>query len=657
MRSGTDYNVLVDIPEGAHRCADDRVYIVLEKRYYEDLRYNMDSRAWLGKAVNDKQMYPNSNYKAMYSEKLKSVVHINLPIYVKRMGIYAASLAVGENTGLYEDLVKCFGPRSANLIMDYASYSIHTKTNVAKDFETEMADQMLFLDKPYSDSWIQDQFDNVITDNQIYAFKNAWLGRFSKEDLSDVWICIDGSNDDCTVNIDEAEKGKAKSHKNIDIISFLYAVTDTGIPVISQIYRGSRVDCQALKEMIAVIAGFNLKPKGVILDRGFCDENCIWYLQENSYDFVIMMKENTCGFNNLLEKYRDEIKLKWKYALGHGLFGVCDKVKLFRNSDLEIDASITWDAKNGVERISYLIDEIMSTVQEAEAAISNGKQPNIPKKYRPYLEVITNNDASSIIVLEEKVQAEIQAKGFYGLICSKPMSVKEANVIYDLRDSSEKQCSLMKTQLGDSVFRAHNMHRIFVRETIAFVASIIRHDLMIKCRQAKPIIDTNTAIKELNLINMNLIGDVQYKVIHNQCKRQKEILSLLGISSASRDHIAAYETSRFKGKVVFPIQTLKPDEETETQKETQKIKGIPAGSSARGKGSKKTPVSSEKESISNPAIKRGPGRPKGSKNKPKEKDSEQITRRGPGRPKGSKNKPKTKKNPIINLPLVLCRGN
>ena len=65
MRKGTDYNVIVDIPEGAHKCKDNRVYVVLEKRYYQDLGFNMDSRAWLGKAVNDTQMHPNNIYKAL----------------------------------------------------------------------------------------------------------------------------------------------------------------------------------------------------------------------------------------------------------------------------------------------------------------------------------------------------------------------------------------------------------------------------------------------------------------------------------------------------------------------------------------------------------------------------------------------------------------
>ena len=171
MRRGTDYNILVDIPPDAHRCSDNRVYVVLEKRYFKDVKYNKDDRAWLGKAVSDTQMHPNETYKIMYPETLKGIPHLNVPIYVKRTGMYAASLVVGERTGLYEDLINSFGPRSANLIMDYATYSIITKSNVAKDFETEMTDKMLFLGEAYSDSWINDQFNDVISDNQVQAFK------------------------------------------------------------------------------------------------------------------------------------------------------------------------------------------------------------------------------------------------------------------------------------------------------------------------------------------------------------------------------------------------------------------------------------------------------------------------------------------------------
>ena len=642
MKKGTDYNVLVDIPTGAHRCSDDRVYVVLEKRYFKELRYNKDDRAWIGKAVSDTQMHPNETYKIMYPESLKSVPHLNLPVYVKHTGMYAASLSVGERTGLYEDLVKSFGPRSANLIMDYATYSIITKSNVAKDFENEMADQMLFLGEPFSDSWINDQFNETINDNQIQAFKNAWLKRFGDEELSNVWLCVDGSNDNCEVNIDEAEHGKAKSHKNIDIISFWYAVTETGIPVTSQIYRGSRVDSQGIKEMIALMEGCGIKPRGFILDRGFCDESCIQLLKKENHDFVIMMKENTNGFQELLEKHQNTIRLKWKYALGRGLFGTNDKVKLFKKTSLETDASIIWDGKNGVERINYLIEGLMEAIQTTESEIRKGGLPKIPEKYKAYMRIRQEEESAELEVFEDVIQSEIEGKGFYGLISSKPMTAREANDIYDLRDCSEKQYSLMKTQLGDHVFRAHNMHRIAVREVVAFVASVIRHDIMRKCRDAKPSIDTNTAIKELNLINMNLIGNSRYQVIHNQCKRQKLIMSLLGITAENLNHIAAYETDRLNRRTVHPIQSLSPIKKTtkDVKEETQALGSQSPISTGGSSSSDKTDTESLKDQ-SKSANRRSPGRPKGSKNKPKSTEQEEtIAKRKPGRPKGSKNKPK-----------------
>ena len=196
----------------------------------------------------------------------------------------------------------------------------------------------------------------------------------------------------------------------------------------------------------------------------------------------------------------------------------------------------------------------------------------------------------------------------------------------------------MKTQLGDSVFRAHNMHRIAVREVIAFVASIIRHDIMRKCRDARPSIDTNTAIKELNLINMNLIGSNRYQVIHNQCKRQKVIMGLLGVTAESLDHIAAYETDRLNRRAVHPIQSLLPADKSVTKNETRTLKSTSSGSAAKGKNSGRTDAAKENTPSAN---KRGPGRPAGSRNKPKLSDQETTPKRKPGRPKGSKNKPKT----------------
>ena len=160
---------------------------------------------------------------------------------------------------------------------------------------------------------------------------------------------------------------------------------------------------------------------------------------------------------------------------------------------------------------------------------------------------------------------------------------------------------------------------------------------MRKCRDAKPSIDTNTAIKELKLINMNLIGNSRYQVIHNQCKRQKEIMSLLGITAGNLDYIASYETNRLNGKAVHPIQSLSPADKSaaaSSASASDNKSRTDTKKNGRQFNSKKKTAGQENSS------KRGPGRPPGSKNKPKPETTEVVEKRCPGRPKGSKNKPR-----------------
>ena len=652
MRGSIDYNIIVDIPADAHVCSDNRVYVVIEKRYYQQLGYNLDHRMWIGKAISEKQMHPNDTYKEKYRETLEGVQHLNLPEYTLRIGLYCCCLSIALANGLYSDLNMFFGPESANLIMDYAMYSLAEKSNVAKDFQGAMADRMLFLGRAYSDSWIQEKFSQSITDNQIQAFKIQWLKRCKENGIDEVWLCVDGSNNDCNAQIDEAEKGKAKSHKNTNIISFMYAVDQNGKPILSKTYRGGRVDCRELSEMVALLTQCEIKIKGIILDRGFCDISSIEYVETAGYDYVIMMKETTYGFQEMLTLHRDELRMIWNTALGNGLYGTVDTVKLFGKHEKEACVALIWDSRNGVERSNYLVDEILSFLEESEELITAGKKPVVPKKYDKYLKVKEAGDSYTVEVQEMQLQDAIFGKGYYALISSKTLTAKAINDIYDLRDASEKQYAILKTQLGYNVFRAHQMHGINVRENIAFVASILRNELLMKCKQLKPRMDLNKGLKELDQVVIHLGADNCYHAMQNCNGRQIMLLGSLQVTQDNLDYVAEYENRRKNKETVSPVQTLsdKSHDQNTNSSATKKIQGIPEGSKAKGSSAKlraaqapkrrgrppKNPQSAEqKEQIE----KRKPGRPKGSKNKPKT-EMPDMPKRGRGRPKGSKNKPK-----------------
>ncbi|WP_230228925.1 hypothetical protein, partial [Allobaculum mucilyticum] len=93
-----------------------------------------------------------------------------------------------------------------------------------------------------SDSYYTDLFAHRMKEEQELSFKEAWASSCKNDGAEDVWLCIDGSNDDCQSQcVDLAEKGMSKSHTNNNVISFTYAVTVDGKPVSFEAYRGGLV--------------------------------------------------------------------------------------------------------------------------------------------------------------------------------------------------------------------------------------------------------------------------------------------------------------------------------------------------------------------------------------------------------------------------------
>jgi len=146
-------NAVVPIPEGARISKSDaRVMIVTEKRYFPEKQYNVDQRKTIVLAINDHHMYPNSFFRWKYPKVFSQYSKENLPVHTKSIGLYVASLAIGQSTGLYRILIDSYGIESANMIMDYAMHSIPQKSNVDEQYPSAMRSQLLYLDDVKDDT-------------------------------------------------------------------------------------------------------------------------------------------------------------------------------------------------------------------------------------------------------------------------------------------------------------------------------------------------------------------------------------------------------------------------------------------------------------------------------------------------------------------------
>ncbi len=105
------------------------------------------------------------------------------------------------------------------------------------------------------------------------------------------------ANDDCeSKGVELAEKGHAKSGKNVDIVSFTYAVTTKGFPVTFDVYRGGLIDAKAVQTIIDFLNGCGITAKEVILDGGCCNAKALRYLDSKNIAYIIMVKGQPAGF-------------------------------------------------------------------------------------------------------------------------------------------------------------------------------------------------------------------------------------------------------------------------------------------------------------------------------------------------------------------------
>lgn len=618
----------IPLPEEAHINQNDgRVFIFMD----DGKSVRSSKRKTIGRAASSTTMHPNDAFRYLYPNLWKE--HYggdNLLEHVVHSGMYALLLGIGYHTSLYPLLIDAYGPLYANAIMDFSMYSIKEKSDTAQTYEGSMSNQMLFSKKNHSDSWLSDFFKNKMTEEQNCKFRDAWLKRCKEEGVSKVWISIDGSNHNCEAQkCSLSEKGKAKSGKNVKIVSYLYAVSaEDGSPVTYFVNNGGRVDAKALQKMMLSIKGHDIEIEGVILDRGFCTHDVFELLNSLSCPYIVMLKSDTYAHMKMLEEYGETICWKVPYAVdGNGLFGISSKKKLFSGHQEEAYVSLYYDGSNGTERAITLIGKVMNAIADIKEQLDRGKEPTVPEGLGKYISIETKEGHPEVICNYDQWQRDVDTKGFCSIASSLELGVAETNRIYHLRDASETQYMIMKSQLGYDVTRVHYTEGVENKHAVCFIACIIRTEILKACSKLK--LSTNQMIREIDRLELILLPNNIYTAVHDETRRQKDLLAEFDIRPADFNGIAKDYNQRLTTPITSQVR-VKPEHAKVNGK---RKRGRPVGS-----GTKKEAVKKNAES------QRKPGRPKGSKNKKtveRELNANVMAeeKRKPGRPKGSKNKP------------------
>ena len=246
---------------------------------------------------------------------------------------------------------------------------------------------------------------------------------------------------------------------------------------------------------------------------------------------------------------------------------------------------------------------------------------------------------------------DLWAKGFSALASSLKMSAREMNGIYHIRDASETQYMICKSMLGFDVFRAHNDEGAETRETICFIAAIIRNRFTNSCKTRK--LKTCRVIEELdNKLYLVLNGSGGYDEVNKLSDNQKDVLRDIGIKTEDISLVAGEICYRLRKNNGAGLSQFHDSPDTIRER----IENLNAGSN-QSDNANLTPDNAESQTenpennvengstMASPTESRKVGRPKGRKNNKtlereaaaKEDDNVVKEQKRRGRPPGRKN--------------------
>ena len=601
--------------------------------------------------------YANENFR-LYCPKEWAAAYEkeNAPHYQYNVGMYAMTLALSHRTGLYDVIHDAFGPLYGNALMDFAMYSVMERSNVAYRFKPAMEHEVIFSKDRKDDDWLSQLFGSLITGDMIQQFRIQWLRKCAERGIRKVWISIDGSNNDCECRTSELPcQTENKSGTNKDAVSYMYAVSaEDGRPVSFFTYYGDEVDSKAFIRMCEFLKSSGMEIQGIILDRGFLTHSVLELAKKQDLQYVVMLKNDTYGHTHMVIDHGEEIYWNVEHLAGSdGLFGISDGPrKIFRNHEDTAYINLYFDAKNGAGRKITFVNKLYKAIREARAMEERGEEPAVKDGMEPYLRIektpVPENDGagqdgtgpsgaepSFRIVPTDLCNKVLYKKGFESIASSVDLGPEEANRIYHLRDSSEKQYMICKSMEGNSVFRTHSTEGICSKSLACFIASVLRREISLACEEAglKPSI----MLSQIERPALALMGNGTYKFINNLKEPLSRLFESVGLSAREFETIAGDVNEREKARGKGVSQYHRTPEEIRTAH--RKLKGSM-------KKDSKTEDVPEQPAEDDGAIHpvRHPGRPRGSKNKKTlareaaQKLNHEEPKRKPGRPPGSKNK-------------------
>ena len=530
----------------------DAAYILFEygREYKPDKQYAIPKRAIIGKVspLDSTQMYPNERYQEYFPEvELPEVLPDAYRSCCLRIGAYAIIQKVLDEYQLPK-ILKAIIPNDYGLFLDLVSYLIVDEDNAGQYYPDFAFCHPLFSEDMhiYSDSKVSRLLNSLTREHSI-AFLEAW--NKNRDQKQRIYLSYDSTNKNCQAgDIDIVEFGKAKDSKGLPIFNLSIAFDKTNrIPLFYEEYPGSITDVSQFSYMVDKVIDYGYKNVGFILDRGYFSKDNIKYMDDNHYEFVIMVKGCKTLVSDLVEANRGTFEDKRSSSIrAYKVYGTTVTSFLYEDDTKERFFHIYYNpSKQAAER------EILEQKLDKYKQFINkhiGKEVSFANVYNDYFTF--EYDASGRLIFyserEDVIEKELKLCGYFCIITSEDMDATQALIHYKGRDISEKLFQADKSFIGSKSMRTQSAEAMSSKIFVEFVALIVRNRIynllkeeLIKIEANPNYMTVPAAIRELEKIEMVRRSNGIYKLDHAVTKKQKVILSSFGMDETNITQIAA----------------------------------------------------------------------------------------------------------------------
>lgn len=517
-------------------------------RIYDPAKqYTYPKRVSIGRVdpENPTRMTPNENF-------LKYFPDAEIPEETDRserspylnIGTYVVLHKLIQDCKLKEILDEYMDKKDTGFLLDLACYSIIEENNAGQYYPDYAYEHALFTPdmKIYTDSKVSD-FLHGLKPEQSVGFLNSW--NKSKNKRQKIYLSYDSTNKNCQAgDIDLVEYGNAKVDAGLPIFNYSVACDSANRePLFYELYPGSLNDVSQLICMIDKAHGYGYRNIGFILDRGYFSKKNLAYMDQNGYNFLIMVKGMKDFIRDIIEENQGDFEnSRGRYIDRYDVYGTTVKRFLCEGDTKKRNFHIYYSDGKAYSEKQEIKQRIRRLKKYLDSCVGKECVPFGPE-IRKYFHLNYEKDGKTLKLAEENtsaVEKELSLAGYFAIVSSDNMTAREAIELYKSRDASEKLFRSDKSYLGNKSMRVHSDEALSSKVFIQFIALILRSRIYtaLKEKSEKMLKKPNyltvpAALKELEKIVMIRQLDGVYRLDHAVTATQKIILDAFGLNEGN----------------------------------------------------------------------------------------------------------------------------